>query len=198
VDEVTIVSDTMWDDSIDPITGQPKHAVIGVGTFRGYAAPRYLTTFTPGLELFNRRVRIQSLFDWRGGNKYYNNSERIRCTRPNCNGMFNPNASFEEQAMVVAAINAPEETLDGYYQPGAFVKWREATISYQLPNSLIRRTRARNASIVLSGRNLRTWTNYRGSDPESDFTVTGGGDVPQEFQTFAAPRLLQARLNFGW
>jgi TonB-linked SusC/RagA family outer membrane protein len=198
VDEVTIVSDTMWDDSIDPITGQPKHAVIGVGTFRGYAAPRYLTTFTPGLELFNRRVRIQSLFDWRGGNKYYNNSERIRCTRPNCNGMFNPNASFEEQAMVVAAINAPEKTLDGYYQPGAFVKWREATISYQLPNSLIRRTRARNASIVLSGRNLRTWTNYRGSDPESDFTVTGGGDVPQEFQTFAAPRLLQARLNFGW
>ena len=198
VPEVVIASDTLWDDSIDPITGKPKHAIIGIGTFRGYAAPRYLTTMTPGLELFHRRLRFQSLFDWRGGNKYYNNSERIRCTRPNCNGMFNPNASFEEQAMVVAAINSPEKTLDGYYQPGAFVKWREATISYQVPNSWLRRTRARSASVVFSGRNLKTWTNYRGSDPESDFTVTGGGDVPQEFQTFAAPTLFQLRLNFGW
>jgi TonB-linked SusC/RagA family outer membrane protein len=198
--EVTIVADTMWDESIDPATGLPRHAVIGVGTFRGYAAPRYMTTFSPGVELFRRKLRIQSLFDWRGGNKYYNNSERIRCTRPNCNGMFNPNASFEEQAMVVAAINAPVElrTLDGYYQPGAFVKWREMTASLQLPNSLIRRTRARSASVVFSARNLKTWTNYRGSDPESDFTVTGGGDVPQEFQTFAAPTLFQLRLNLGW
>jgi hypothetical protein len=198
--EVTIVADTMWDESIDPATGLPRHAVIGVGTFRGYAAPRYMTTFSPGIELFRRKLRIQSLFDWRGGNKYYNNSERIRCTRPNCNGMFNPNASFEEQAMVVAAINAAPElrTLDGYYQPGAFVKWREMTASLQLPNTLIRRTRARSASVVFSARNLKTWTNYRGSDPESDFTVTGGGDVPQEFQTFAAPTLFQLRLNLGW
>ena len=29
--------------------------------------------------------------------------------------------------MVVAAIYSPLKTLDGYYQPGAFVKWREAT-----------------------------------------------------------------------
>lgn len=198
VPEVVIQSDTLYDESIDPLTGKPKHSIVGIGTFRGYAAPRYLTTFSPGVELFHRKLRVQSLFDWRGGNKYYNNSERIRCTRPNCNGMFNPNASFEEQAMVVASINAPEKTLDGYYQPGAFVKWRELTASYQLPNSLVRRTRARNASIVFSARNLKTWTNYRGSDPESDFTVTGGGDVPQEFQTFAAPTLFQFRLNFGW
>ena len=58
-----------------------------------------LTTLTSGIELFNHRLRIQNLFDWRGGNRYYNNTERIRCTRPNCNGLFNPNASFEEQAM---------------------------------------------------------------------------------------------------
>lgn len=196
--EVTIQSDTLFDDSIDPLTGAPKHTVIGIGTFRGYAAPRYLTTFTSGIELFNRKLRIQNLFDWRGGNKYYNNSERIRCTRPNCNGMFNPNASFEEQAMVVAAIYSREKTLDGYYQPGAFVKWREATASLQLPPTLLRVARARSASLVFSARNLKTWTNYRGSDPESDFTATGGGDVPQEFQTFAAPTLFQLRLNIGY
>ena len=198
VDEVTIQSDTMFDDSVDPATGKVKHSVIGIGTFRGYAQPRYLTTFTPGLDLFQRRVRITSLFDWRGGNKYYNNTERIRCTRPNCNGLFNPAASFEEQAMVVAAIYAPERTLDGYMQPGAFVKWREFSAIVQLPQMVFGRTGARSGSLSFMARNLKKWTNYRGSDPESDFTATGGNDAPNEFQTFAAPTIFQVRLNLGF
>jgi TonB-linked SusC/RagA family outer membrane protein len=189
VNEVNIVSDTVRDQN---------GAVIGVGTFRGYAEPRYLTTFTGGIDLFNHKVRIQNLFDWRSGNRYYNNTERIRCTRPNCNGLFNPNASFEEQAMDVAAIYSPEKTLDGYYQPGAFVKWREATVSVELPQSLASKARARSAMIVFSGRNLKKWTNYRGSDPESDYTATGTGDAPSEFQTFAAPTLFQVRFNLGF
>jgi hypothetical protein len=189
VNEVTIQSDTLKD-------GAGK--VLGVGTFRGYAEPRYLTTFTPGLDLFGHKLRLQSLFDWRGGNTYYNQTERIRCTRPNCNGMFNPAATLEEQAMVVAAINAPQKTLDGYMQPGAFVKWRELSASLELPQRLIGRTGARNASVVFSGRNLKLWTKYRGTDPESDFTATGGGDTPSEFQTFAAPTIFQFRINLGY
>ena len=189
VDEVTIVSDTVRDAS---------GAVIGVGTFRGYAEPRYLTTLTSGIDLFNHHLRFQNLFDWRGGNKYYNQTERIRCTRPNCNGLFNPSASLEEQAMDVAAIYSPEKTLDGYFQPGAFVKWREATVTWTLPQGLLSHTRARDASVVFSARNIKLWTNYRGSDPESDFTATGGGDTPSEFQTFAAPTLFQLRLNIGF
>jgi len=198
VDEVNIKSDTLYDEAIDPKTGKPKHSVLGVGTFRGYPAPRYLTTLTGGIDLFNHRVRIQNLFDWRSGNRYYNNTERIRCTRPNCNGLFNPSASFEEQAMVVAALTSPQKTLDGFFQPGAFVKWREATLTWDLPQGLISRTRARNASLVFAARNIKLWSNYRGSDPESDYTVTGGGDAPNEFQTFAAPTIFQVRLNLGF
>ena len=100
--------------------------------------------------------------------------------------------------MVVAAVYAPEKTLDGYMQPGAFVKWREASAAIQLPDRLIAHAGIRTASLVLSGRNLKLWTNYRGSDPESDFTATGTNDAPSEFQTFAAPTLFQVRLNLGF
>ena len=155
VDEVQIKSDTVW--ATDPKTGI-KPSVIGVGTFRGYAEPRYLTSLTHGLELFNHKLRIQNLFDWRGGNKYYNQTERIRCTRPNCNGLFNPAASLEEQAMVVAAIFSPEKTLDGYIQPGAYVKWREATMTCELPQGLVSRTRARRCAAWCS----RPATSIRG------------------------------------
>ena len=195
VNEVSIKSDTIF-GAVDAITG--KRAVVGVGTFRGYAEPRYLTTFTGGIDLLNHRVRIQNLFDWRGGNSYYNNTERIRCTRPNCNGLFNPGASLQEQAMDVAAIYAPEKTLDGYFQPGAFVKWREATVSLELPQNLAAKLRSRSASLVFSGRNLKLWTKYRGSDPESDYTATSQSDAPSEFLTFAAPTLFQVRINLGF
>jgi TonB-linked SusC/RagA family outer membrane protein len=196
--EVDIKYDTLFDNTIDPATGQPKHAVIGVGTFRGYSAPRYQTTLTSGIELFNHMVRIQNLFDWRGGNLWYNNNERIRCTRPNCNSMYNPDASFEEQAMNIAANFDPAKTLDGFYQPGAFVKWREASVAVQLPERLISRSRARSASLVFSARNLQQWTNYRGNDPESDFAAGNGGDSPSEFQNFAAPTYFILRLNLGF
>ena len=51
---------------------------------------------------------------------------------------------------------------------------------------------------MFSGRNLKLWTNYRGSDPESDYRATGVNDGPSEFQTFAAPTLFQVRINLGF
>src|SRR3712207_8144159 len=51
--------------------------------FRGYNAPRYMATLTTGLDLFARRLRIQGLLDYRGGNKYYNNTEDRKSTRLN-------------------------------------------------------------------------------------------------------------------
>jgi len=188
--EVTIGSDTLF----DPATGKP----LGVGTFRGYSAPRYQTTLASGIELFNHRVRIQNLFDWRGGNLWYNNNERIRCTRPNCNSMYNPDASFQEQAMNVAANFDPAKTLDGFYQPGGFVKWREASVTAQLPSFLFSRSRAKTAALVFSARNIKQWTKYRGIDPESDFAVGNGNDTPSEFQTFAQPTYFIVRLNLGF
>src|SRR5690349_8211246 len=167
--------------------------------FRGYAEPRYLTSLSSGIDLFSRKLRLQSLFDWRGGNLWYNNTERIRCvSRNNCNGLMNPNASFEEQAMVVATLNDPSKTLDGFLQPGAFVKWRELSASLSLPTAVSTRLRSNSASLVFTARNLATWTRYRGTDPESDFAVGEGGDSPSEFQTFAQPTFFTLRLNLGF
>jgi hypothetical protein len=83
-------------------------------------------------------------------------------------------------------------------QPGAFVKWRELSAALELPRTIVNRLNARTASIVFSGRNLKLWTKYRGTDPESDFTATNGTDTPSEFQTFAAPSVFQLRVNIGY
>ena len=168
--------------------------------FRGYSSPRYSLTATPALELANRKVRIQALFDYRGGNRYYNNTERIRCvSRQNCNGLMNPEASLEEQAMVVATRDHPSRTLDGFFQPGSFVKLRELSATFTAPEGFLARVRgARSLSLTASARNLKTWTNYRGVDPETDFTASETSNVPQDFQTVGPPSFFLLRLNVGF
>ena len=174
--------------------------VDSVVSYRGPASPTQFFTVTPGIDLFGRKLRLTALLDYRGGNKYYNNTERIRCvSRQNCNGLMNPGSSFEEQAMVVATRNDPSATLDGFFQPGAFVKLREVSATYQLPSFMYGALRARNAAITLSARNVAKWTKYRGVDPENDFTAANAGsNNPADFQTFGAPTYFIFRFNLGY
>ena len=156
-------------------------------------------SISPGIDLFNRKLRISALIDRRDGNRYYNNTERIRCaSRLNCRGLNDPNASFEEQAMVVAALIHPARTNAGFMQPGAFTKLREISASYQLPPVITNAIRSRDATLTFAARNVATWTRFRGVDPENDFTVTDGGDLPNDFQTFGPASYFILRLNLGF
>ena len=197
---------TGWDDkNKDGILTYNANAALNevfvsdTAEFQGYNQPRYNLAVTPGIELFKHKVRIQSLFDYRGGYKYYNNTERIRCvSRQNCNGRMNPGATLEEQAMVVATLDHPSHTIAGFFQEGAFVKWRELSVTATLPDRLAAKAFAKSASISFAGRNLALWTRYRGTDPESDYQITDGVDTPNEFQTFAAPAYFTFRINLGF
>ncbi len=167
--------------------------------FRGYATPPYQATLSNGLEFLNRRLRLNTMLDYRGGNRWYNNTERIRCTRPNCAGRMDLKSAFVDQAANIAANEHAARTLDGFLQPGAFVRLREASLQYTFSNELASKLiKARSLSVVLSGRNLKLWTKYRGTDPESGFNTTGAGDAPQEFQTIGPASYYVFRVNVGY
>jgi hypothetical protein len=166
--------------------------------FRGYTQPRYTATLSTGLDLLDRRLRLTTLWDYRGGHLHYNNTERIRCTsRQNCNGLMNPNASFEEQAMVAATREHPSRTLDGFFQDGDFLKLREVTAAFSLPNNWAAMMKARSAQLVFTARQLAVWTDYRGVDPETEYNGTAS-DAPSEFQTLGPPSYFILRVNLGF
>lgn len=197
---------TGWDDKnkdgILTYNADPALNEVFVGDssiFRGYNQPRYTLTATNGFDLFNKRLRVQSLVDYRGGSLHYNNTERIRCvSRRNCNGLVNPNASFVEQAMVVATVNNPAKTLDGFLQPGAFVRLREISATYNVEPRLAHMLRANSASLTFSARNLGFKSNYRGTDPETDRLASVDSDSPDDFQTIAPPSYFVFRLNLRY
>jgi hypothetical protein len=192
---------TDFPDATPGVNNPLDEIFIGKDTiFRGYSSPPYTAAFVPSIEILDRSLKIQTLFEYKGGHLYYNNTERIRCaSRQNCSGLMNPNASFEDQAMAVAHTVHPSTTLDGFYQPGSFVRWREMNVTYTLPNNFAARyMRADRASLNFAARNLKLWTEYRGLDPEIDFAAGDSGGFPSEFQTMGSPTYFVLRLNLGF
>jgi TonB-linked SusC/RagA family outer membrane protein len=103
-------------------------------------------------------LRLYGLLDWRHGFKVVNLTQLI----------YDAGGTWKDPAASGERLGALGTTAP-YVQSASFLKLREVTLAYALPRSWARRAfggRADNASIELSGRNLLTWTNYEGLDPE--------------------------------
>jgi hypothetical protein len=81
----------------------------------------------------------------------------------NCRGRNDPTASLADQAAAVANILGSQA---GYVQDAGYVKLREISLTYDVPTAWASKLHATSLSVTVSGRNLHTWTSYRGLDPE--------------------------------
>ena len=53
------------------------------------------------------------------------------------------------------------------YQDRSFVRLQDVSISYNLASSLLKKAMAQSIYLYVSGKNLYTWTNWEGWDPEA-------------------------------
>jgi len=60
-----------------------------------------------------------------------------------------------------------------YAEDASFIKLRNISLSYNVPNTLLSKFKIKSLSLNLSGQNLLTITKYKGYDPES-YTIYGG------------------------
>ena len=111
-----------------------------------------------------------------------------------CAANMDPHAPLAEQARFIAYRYYGSGY--GYDEKADFIKWRELSITLAAPQRLADRLGfARNASVTFSGRNLHTWTNYTGLDPEVN--EVGSSNLSQdEFNTQPPLRYYTVRLNF--
>jgi TonB-linked SusC/RagA family outer membrane protein len=104
-------------------------------------------------------VRLTSLVEWRKGGDVVNLT----------NNYFDAADLAADTAASHARLKLYSAAQHPYVENAGFVKLREITLAYEIPSSLagtIFRGHAQSARIELSGRNLKTWTNYTGLDPE--------------------------------
>ncbi|MEO8577920.1 MAG: hypothetical protein ABI556_14525, partial [Gemmatimonadales bacterium] len=103
-------------------------------------------------------LHFSSLVDWRKGGKGVNLTNNYFD-----GGLLADEAVGSQRLKDFAAAKAV------YVESTAFVKLREIRVAYELPGSLVSRLmngKAQSARLELTGRNLKTWTDYTGLDPE--------------------------------
>ena len=135
--------------------------------FIGTPTPKVTGSVSNTVSLYNR-FRIYGLVDFKRGNRVANSNEQLRCTgavgAQLCRANHYP-LEFDPVYLAERVTTAAAQgILDQYYQDGSFAKLRELSLTYTLPPRLIRGYQS--ASVTLSGRDLHTWTDYAGLDPE--------------------------------
>ena len=169
---------------------KPQEITFGsADTFQGSSVPTHGASLSTEVN-FLKHFRVFGQFDGRWGNKLDNSTESFRCIFGICRAARVPGSSLADQA---AAITAPSvET--GFFQDGGFIKLREVSLTYFAPAEWASKFGASSLSFTATGRNLVTWTNYRGPDPEVNdigqfnFTVA-------DFLTQPPVRQFLARVN---
>jgi hypothetical protein len=79
------------------------------------------------------------------------------------------------------------QTVNSFVEDAGFFKLREISASYTLPDRWAGAIGASRATITVAGRNLHTWTDYSGLDPESQ---SNPGDL-DFFSQAVTPTLAQ-------
>jgi TonB-linked SusC/RagA family outer membrane protein len=78
----------------------------------------------------------------------------------------------------------------GWYLSRNFLRIQDVSLSYEFPTEVINKLKVSNLRIYLSGKNLYTFTNWLGADPES------GGTSPADF--YPMPRIISLGVNIGF
>lgn len=152
------------DDNGDGLIGPTEVQVGEEAVFLGAIFPDQEMTFSADFGVGDW-LRVTGLLDYKGGHHQFNATEWGRCegVGATCRGRHDPSSSLEDQAAAMAYL--AHGTVAGYVEEADFLKLREVAATFRIPRGSIPGIAGR-TSLTLAGRNLFTWTDYSGFDPE--------------------------------
>jgi hypothetical protein len=153
-----------------PMLSPAGAVLLDTATYIGPSAPTHEIGFSNELNLFGN-LRLYALVDYKGGHYLFNLKERNRCqaANSNCQRVNDPRVTRPQTAadsLLAKELPVWQNVPGEYIEPADFFKLREVSLTWSVPQRLIRRTGAGGASLTLAGRNLGLWTDYSGLDPE--------------------------------
>lgn len=131
----------------------------------GDANPDFVMSF--GSDVNYKRFRLSGLLDWQKGSDVINLTKFLYDLGSNTEDYMDavPGSTLTAGPRRLALFGKQTRM---YVEDASFVKLREVTLSYDLPAQMLSRLwgGARDARVTLSGRNLLTFSDYTGLDPE--------------------------------
>ena len=185
---------TFNDANGDHIISEDEVTVAPTNSFLGNPLPKQEMSVTPELTLF-KTLRVSALIDHKSGYKLYNLTRVFRCSFGICQEGFDKNTPLIDQAANIALNIFGSDAL--YVEDANFTKLRELTFTLIAPERMRRIVGGRAMELSIAGRNLHTWTKYKGFDPESNSTP-GANLGTSDFLTLAPTRSWTARVNVSF
>jgi TonB-linked SusC/RagA family outer membrane protein len=145
-----------------------------------------------------KNLRVYALVDFKHGFSKLDGNVRSRCQIfGRCRENFYPN---EFDTRRIAGLQSNGNLIDYYINDSGYTKFRELSFSYTLPRISTRWANFDRAVVTLSGRNLATWTDYPGLEPEAFFLGGSRGGNFGQFEQTTNPQLRQwlLGLNLDW
>jgi TonB-linked SusC/RagA family outer membrane protein len=141
---------------------------------------------------FLKSFRINALFEYKFGNFYVHNlTDAFRRSHATIGRnlkrpaeleaiMLNPASTAQQRVDAAQEWVAKFAALSPYdglneIEKIYLIRWRELSITYDIPTSLVSWAGVGNASVSFAGRNIMLWTDYTGTDPETNVYSAGGG-----------------------
>jgi len=157
--------------------------------YLGRTTPNFQGAFNTTVTLWNR-LRVYGLLDFETGFRKLDGNTRVRCTffGGRCLENFRP---FNSDPVRVAEVQSNRNLVDFLIDDASFLKLREVSVSYTLPDLWARGVGASRATVSLAGRNLYTWTRYGGLEPEAMFLGGLRGGQYGEWEQTTLPQLTQ-------
>ena len=122
-----------------------------------------------------KKLRLYALVDWKRGFVLANTINQLRCDGLLGIGLCDVNYHPQKYSpLYVAEAGIPgflSQTQDQFFQDASFVKLREVSATYSLPDHLL--PGIDHASFTLAARELKLWTKFQGPDPEVNMFATG-------------------------
>ena len=147
--------------------------------FIGTQTPKVTGAISSNLTLWNR-VTLYGLVDFKRGHYLFNANELNRCggVAPLCDAVYNREAYETIYLASIAPSSIGASVLAPFMQEASFFRLSEVSVAYTLPSQWLRGLGVSNSRISLAGRNLKTWTDYSGLDPESRNGATDQALIP--------------------
>ena len=185
-----------WEDANGDGIIVPSEVVVSdTAVFNGSTIPTQNLQLGTSLSLWSGRIEIGGLLDYQGGYVSHNVNTLFQCAFvQNCRDLNDPNAPLEAQAKAVAGSRA----FGAYAEDASFLKLREAHIRLNTPAAWAQRIGARSASLILTGRNLYTYTNFTSWDPEVNTSGASTDGPNYNFVQAGQLRAFMLRVNLGY
>ena len=171
----------LWGNGPDPETGE-----VGVRPL-GDSNADFRMGFSNDISF--GRFNVYSTLDWQKGGTVNNLTQFLFDLTRNtedCNNLVDG-----ESVCVVRNRAFPTNT-GTYFQDASFVKLREVTLTYDMPESMVANlwSAARHIRLNLSSRNLLTFTDYAGLDPEVSTSAARRSDAARTWHPIRRAELL--------